>query len=239
MSGTSCSRSSSVGACSDTASVTGRSSCARRRMAGATPTVLMVMRRAERPRSSWRRCDRGPRVVVVGERFAHAHEHDVADALRRRLRGTQHLLDDLAGVEVALEPGLAGRAERAAHRAPGLRRHAHRRALGVAHEHGLDLRAVARARPQPLRRHAVVRGLLDERVECEGKRVGEALAQRARQRGGVVERAPAGGTARPTPGRRGSAVRPTRRGARRRRRGRSVPSGEIAWRHEDGPTSRP
>ena len=37
-----------------------------------------------------------------------------------------HLLDDLAGVEVALEAGLAGGAEGAAHRAPGLRRHADR-----------------------------------------------------------------------------------------------------------------
>ena len=44
------------------------------------------------------------------------------DALR-----AQHLLDDLAGVEVTFEARLAGRAERAAHRAAGLRRHAHRR----------------------------------------------------------------------------------------------------------------
>ena len=42
-------------ACSDTASVTGSASPARRRMAGTTPTVLMVMRRAESPRSWWMR----------------------------------------------------------------------------------------------------------------------------------------------------------------------------------------
>src|SRR5262249_37869032 len=75
---------------------------------------------------------------------------------------------------------------RARHRAPRLRRHAHGRALGRAHEHGLDLRAVM-TRPQPLAGHAVVRGLLDEWRERERKRVGEPLPQRARQRGRVVE----------------------------------------------------
>ena len=62
-----------------------------------------------------------------------------------RVLRAHDLLDDLAAVEVALEAGLAGRAERAAHRAPGLRRDAHGRAVGAAHEHGLDLRAVVRA----------------------------------------------------------------------------------------------
>ena len=58
--------------------------------------------------------------IDVGERFAHAHEHDVGDALRRCVLRAQHLLDDLAGTEMAFEAGLAGRAERAAHRATGL-----------------------------------------------------------------------------------------------------------------------
>ena len=83
------------------------------------------------------------------------------------------LLDDLAGVEVALEAGLAGRAERAAHRAAGLRRHAHRRARRVAHEHGLDLRAVARHAHS----HFVVISscavALGDRIERERQRLGE------------------------------------------------------------------
>ena len=174
-------------------------------MPGTTPTVLIGDAPRREAEVVVEPLDRGPRRVVVGERLAHAHEHDVADALRRRVRGAQHLLDDLAGVEVALEAGLAGRAERAAHRAAGLRRHAHGRAVGVAHEHGLDLRAVARARPQPLRRHAVVRGLLDDRVEREREARRRGASRSARgQRGGVVERHAAGGRARPTPGRRGT-----------------------------------
>ena len=43
--------------------------------------------------------DRGPRAVVVGERLAHAHEHDVGQAPLRRARpraAAHDLLDDLA-----------------------------------------------------------------------------------------------------------------------------------------------
>ena len=92
------------------------------------------------------------------------------------------LLDDLADVEVAFEAGLAGRAERAAHRAAGLRRHADGRAVGAVHQHGLDLRAVGRA-PQPLRASAssaLVCSVIG--VERERERVGELGAQRLGQR---------------------------------------------------------
>ena len=67
------------------------SSSARRRMPGTTPTVETVMRRAEMPKSSCRRVTARPRRVVVGERLAHAHEHDVASpvaAMRARRAAT-------------------------------------------------------------------------------------------------------------------------------------------------------
>jgi hypothetical protein len=52
--------------------------------------------------------------VVVRQRLAHAHEDDVADpASARGLRalGRDDLLDDLAGGQVAGQPGLPGGAE--------------------------------------------------------------------------------------------------------------------------------
>ena len=52
--------------------------------------------------------DGGPHGGLVGQRLAHAHEHDVAHAaVRRRLaraRRQHDLLDDLAGREVAVNP---------------------------------------------------------------------------------------------------------------------------------------
>ena len=97
--------------------------------------------------------------VIVMQRLAHAHQHDIAQPLmpvvRRRVRGfrqrriffhrvTQHtihmhrLCDDLAGSEVPGVAHLARRAKHAAHRATHLRADARRGAPGVAHEHGLD-----------------------------------------------------------------------------------------------------
>ena len=75
---------------------------------------------------------------------------------------------DEKGIEVALEAGLAGGTEAARHRAAGLGRHAHGRAVGVVHQHRLDERAVVQA-PQPLDRVPVVAhrlgGLLQRRRE--------------------------------------------------------------------------
>jgi hypothetical protein len=59
--------------------------------------------------------------VDVGERLAHAHEHHVRHADLGRVLRTHNLLDDLAAIEMPLEARLAGRAERAAHRAARLR----------------------------------------------------------------------------------------------------------------------
>ena len=93
--------------------------------------------------------------VVVGERLAHAHEHDVAHpasgppgdlAARERAGAGDDLLDDLGGRQVAGQPGLAGRAERAVHAAAGLADETHIvTRSGVAHEHRLDERAVEAA----------------------------------------------------------------------------------------------
>ena len=99
---------------------------------GTSPTVDTVMPRALMPRPVGRRlgepaygADHG---LVVGQRLAHAHEHDVGDAARTARDlvagegpGAGHdLLDDLGGGHVALQAALAGRAERARHAAPGL-----------------------------------------------------------------------------------------------------------------------
>eukprot|EP00964_Phaeocystis_antarctica_P153577 scaffold121908_cov54-Phaeocystis_antarctica.AAC.1 len=69
------------------------------------------------------------RIVVV-ERLAHTHEHDVAHAPVDAERGChplhmQHLLEDLTGAEVILEAHRACGAEGAAHLAPHLRRDTH------------------------------------------------------------------------------------------------------------------
>ena len=84
--------------------------------------------------------------LVVGHRLTHAHEHHVGDPTRptghlvaRERSGTGHdLLDDLGRGHVALQPALAGGAERAGHAAARLAGDADRHAAGVAHQHGLD-----------------------------------------------------------------------------------------------------
>ena len=128
-------------------------------MPGTMPTVETVRWRADSPRSPCSRSTAPHTAVVVGERLAHPHEHDVADpaaAVAGPPGGPHDLLDDLAGGEVAREPGLAGGAEAAAHRAPGLARDAHRGAVGVQHQHGLDAGAAVE-RPQALDRVAARR----------------------------------------------------------------------------------
>ena len=133
--------------------------------------------------------ERGAHRIDVGQRLAHAHEHDVRHPLLGGVLRAHDLLDDLAGVEVAFEAGLAGGAERAPHRAPGLGRDAHGGAFGAVHQHGLDLRAVGGA-PQPLRGVAVGAGLRGDWRQRERQRVGEPGAQRFGQRGELFERSP-------------------------------------------------
>ena len=99
--------------------------------------------------------DGRPDAVVVGQGLAHAHEHDVAEPAGEGLpAGVDHLLDDLADRQLAVEAALAGGAEAAAHGAAGLARDAHRGPVGVEHQHGL-YPAPVRQCPQPFGRLAV------------------------------------------------------------------------------------
>jgi hypothetical protein len=118
--------------------------------------------------------------VDVREGLAHAHVDHIRDALFGRVLRAEHLLADLAGVEVAIEAGLAGRAERAAHRTPRLRGHAHRRAVAVAHEHCFHLRA-ALGTPQPFERDVVGAALLGGEFKRGRQRAVEVGAQGLRE----------------------------------------------------------
>ncbi len=66
------------------------------------------------------------RLVVVVERLAHPHQHDIETAGEQvQLPGENaDLPDDFAGRQVAVDAHLAGQAERAAHRAANLGRQA-------------------------------------------------------------------------------------------------------------------
>jgi hypothetical protein len=90
------------------------------------------------------------------------------------------LLDDLRGVEVLFEAGLARRAEGAAHGASRLGRNADRRPVGAAHQHRFHLRAVA-GLPEPLDRHLVFalahRHWLERERECFCEPRAEVLRQ--------------------------------------------------------------
>jgi hypothetical protein len=120
-------------------------------------------------------------VVEVGHRLPHAHEHDVGQPPGPGvLHGPHHLLDDLARGELSLEPGLAGGAEAARHGAARLGGDAHRRALGVVHEHRLDEGAVVQA-PEPLHRVPAVGGRHELRLEGERQRVGHPVAHGERE----------------------------------------------------------
>ncbi len=135
------------------------------------------------------RGDRLEHPVEVEQRLAHAHEHDVRQprALGREAPpSVAHLVHDLRGLEVALHAQLAGGAERAADRAPGLRADAQGVALAAAgprrvvHQDALDQQPVAQAVERLLREDAV--GVADlavlDRVEPEGR-----LERRLRRRG--------------------------------------------------------
>ena len=136
--GTSSLRSSSSGACRLSARVTGMPSSVSWRIRGTRPTVDTVTPRADMPSPSGVGSDEAAYGaddrLVVGERLPHAHEHDVRDPARaagdlaagHRPGAGDDLLDDLGGRHVALQPALAGGAERAGHAAPGLARDADR-----------------------------------------------------------------------------------------------------------------
>ena len=127
-------------------------------MPGTTPTVDRVRCRAESPMSPCRRGDGAPDPLVVGQRLPHPHEHHVGEPPGPgRPDRLGHLLDDLPGGELALEPGLSRGAELAGHGATGLGGDADGDPVGVVHEDGFDLRVVVE-RPEPFGRLPVIGG---------------------------------------------------------------------------------
>ena len=81
-------------------------------------------------------------VVVVVERLARAHQHDVGDLLAAVLLHEQNFVQNLARGQIALFAVQAGRAELAAHAAADLRRDADGYAVLIMHQHGLHAVAV-------------------------------------------------------------------------------------------------
>ena len=87
----------------------------------------------------------GEGVVVIVQRLAHAHHHNVGDVLLglgQFVSKIKHLGHDFADGEVAEEAHLPGGAKDAAHGAARLRADTQRAPLVVAHEHRLDVLAV-------------------------------------------------------------------------------------------------
>ena len=135
--------------------------------------------------------ERRHHAVVVGERLAHAHQHDVGDRrpalLDPRYRdavGEQRtvrvpeLPDDLGRRQIAVEALLAGGAERAVERATRLRRDAQRAAVVLGDVDHLDRIAGAHVE-QPLARAVGRGGVADHGGAADRRDRGELLAQRA------------------------------------------------------------
>jgi hypothetical protein len=91
-----------------------------------------------------------------------------------RARARDDLRDDLGRGQVPGQPGLAGRAERAGHPAARLGGHAHRDPLRIAHQDGLDERAVE-GPPQRLAGHPLVAGQFLLRGEQPGQQAARQL----------------------------------------------------------------
>ena len=96
----------------------------------------------------------GHDITEVGERLAHAHQHDIghrpqpAGLEAEFAVGEPDLADDLGGGEVAVETLLRRRAERAVERAADLRGHAERAAVGLGDvDHLEGLRAIGTQQP--------------------------------------------------------------------------------------------
>ena len=115
------------------------------------PAVETVIRRGERAKPGG--VEQNPRgfhhVGQVQQRLALPHHDDVeAAAILAELvfaSHQQHLADDFAGGEAALQAHQRGHAELAIHRAAHLAGDADGVALAFGHEHGLDRAAVVEA----------------------------------------------------------------------------------------------
>ena len=143
------------------------------------------------------RLDGGQHAVEVEQRLAHAHEHDVRQALAVRgepAGGVADLVDDLGGLEVAPEPELAGGAERAADRAAGLARDAQRVPLaragrGPGSASGRDsisAPSASRWSAFSVRPPSADVGARCRRPCRSGSRASSAVAERRRQRPDLV-----------------------------------------------------
>ena len=83
---------------------------------------------------------------VIMERLAHPHDDDVGQLLLFALEASgeiKNLSGDFAGGQVPRQAHLPGCAERAIHRAAGLRRDTDRIPIAVAHQDRLDFRLIA------------------------------------------------------------------------------------------------
>ena len=138
--------------------------------------------------------DRGEQCFEIGERFAHAHEDDVVDALAGDGGGGEDLGGDFAGVEVAGEAGEPGGAEFAAVGAADLGGDAEGAAVGGGaveggarrDQDGFDEAAIVEPEQELARGVLGALGLdVLERVEPEAG--GEFFAQRQGKIGDRVE----------------------------------------------------
>ena len=154
-----------------------------------------VARAEVRPLPRVEELQRAQRRVVVRERLAHAHHHEVREAEPRPLpsvfrRGEEtlrrhHLGHDLVRLERPHEPLAAARAERAPHRAPHLRGDALREASLRGDHHRLHGVAVGKAQQQlggPVLGAVLRQHLRHAQRELRLQRLAEVLGER----GGVV-----------------------------------------------------
>jgi hypothetical protein len=156
-------------------------SLASRSSAGSRPTVESVTRRGENPK-------RAHRLVVVVQRLAHAHQHDVESCVCEAKLADEHphLTRDFTGGQVAKQAHLSGQAERARHGTPDLRRDAQRHPRSVRNEHRLDVAVVRQSKEEFL--GAVFRAIaMDELGSAERERRGKCRAKVARQIGHRLE----------------------------------------------------
>ena len=134
--------------------------------------------------------ERRAHVVDVRERLAHAHEHDVRDALRSwraaRARPARRSRRSRGGARS--RPDRSRRTCTPSRSRPATRRTPSRaRRCSIS---TVSTCAPSCVRQSHLRRRAVGAGLLGDRRERERERVGELGAERLRERGELLERAP-------------------------------------------------
>ena len=121
--------------------------------------------------------------VVVGERLAHSHEHQIEAGILPRVEvpHAEDLGDDLVGSQIALEPHQSRGAEGAAQGAPDLAGEAEGHPPLGAHRDALDARAVSE------REHELVRQMIAARVggrdlrQLEIVELGHAFPERSRK----------------------------------------------------------